>query len=126
MNQCISEHFGTMGLPFKNFQWRTMISPFQEFNHSIWRVRKDFLNFWLLTQGSVPYILQENSLFLFHQTIFLKSSSHEGFFENGQGEGPWISYLSNGQKVAEGIFEQGRRVKRWLYWDHSGNKSIES
>lgn len=44
----------------------------------------------------------------------------EGFFEQGLREGKSIVYYPNGQKRSEGNYEEGKQVGNWKFWSETG------
>jgi len=36
-------------------------------------------------------------------------------------EGPWVSYYDNGQKKEEGMYNNGREVGKWTFYNEDGS-----
>ena len=41
----------------------------------------------------------------------------QGFYKNGKLHGQWISYNAEGEKVAQGTYDNGVKVDTWYFYD---------
>jgi antitoxin component YwqK of YwqJK toxin-antitoxin module len=40
-----------------------------------------------------------------------------GFYKNGKLQGEWISYDSNGNKIAMATYDNGHKSGKWFFWN---------
>ncbi|MFB0910310.1 MAG: membrane-binding protein [Flavobacterium sp.] len=40
-----------------------------------------------------------------------------GFYKNGKLQGEWISYDSNGNKIAMATYDNGQKSGKWFFWN---------
>ncbi len=52
--------------------------------------------------------------------------SQKGSFNtDGKLEGQWVSYNTNGKKLAVGNYKNGIKVGKWLFWTNNTIKEVE-
>ena len=49
----------------------------------------------------------------------------QGTFKDGKLHGIWTSYDVNGNKLAVGIYKNGVKTGKWLFWTNSSLKEVE-
>lgn len=49
----------------------------------------------------------------------------EGFFVDGKLDGKWVSYDSNGLKIAIAEFSKGEKVGSWFFWNNEGLSEVD-
>lgn len=59
----------------------------------------------------------------FHENGVIKQ---EGFFnEQGKLQGTWTSYDTQGNKLAIGNYDNGRKVGKWFFWNDDTLKEVD-
>jgi len=47
------------------------------------------------------------------------------FDVNGKLQGEWVSFNSEGNKVAVGTYEAGKKVGKWFFWEGDSLKEVD-
>lgn len=42
-----------------------------------------------------------------------------GYIKDGLNHGSWSAYNPNGNKIAEGQYQNGKRTSKWFFWDET-------
>lgn len=51
--------------------------------------------------------------------------SQEGHFLNGKLHGEWKMFGEDGQKIAMGEYNQGKKTGKWFFWDDRTLKEVD-
>lgn len=87
----------------------------------------------------ILFVLIFSSYQLFSQEVINKNSTIEkttyyengqicehGFFNSeGQLTGNWIKYDTNGNVISQGVFKNGKKQGKWIFWDKNTLKEVD-
>jgi len=73
----------------------------------------------------ILFIFSNSSKAQEQNTIVTDNFQSSYTLDNGKIGGPYKSFYDNGQKKAEGQFENNYRTGKWIVWDSTGIKKIE-
>lgn len=67
-------------------------------------------------KGDVVYFIEYHANGILAQTGQIRDHLNDGL---------WSAYNDEGQKIAEGQYEKGRRVSKWFFWDEDSLVEVD-
>lgn len=49
----------------------------------------------------------------------------QGFYKNGKLQGQWVSFDTDGNKVAVAEYDKGQKVGKWFFWSDSALSEVD-